>query len=490
MPEVEDRPIVETPVPQDTGVDLSKLTAAPDDLYSDLASAKKRDVEEKDRIYSSFAGGINRDIGRAERAYEDEKKAGADVKAIQKWDADAEAKKYSHDPLEKFGSLASVVGILASAFTHTPFENALNASASAMGAIQQRDDLAFDRAHEAWKENIDLAMKRHQIEHQSYTDALQLMTHNMAAGRALMEVQAARFGDKKMQFLLEAGMDDEVNKLIASRQKMALDLGKDVPRINEDWMKWKDLQTTVAEKMKQFPDDRSRAMNEAVREVQTRWADPNKMRGLTGVGGIVTPQRQQAIEIERRKQEYIAQGMDEKSAYEKAVKEVNVANFKPTAGVVDKTTARYNTVSHMEDAIGKVENLLVKHKFITGVGGSIGRPLEAASNVVFGSNETDRRQFERWVTEIKDWWRQLERVPGITLKGDAEDAAKIIAGLRPGDTVANTLRAYRELKPLLAKIKKEAITRRDAPFSVGTGQAEEKPVQNKMKPWEMAPKVE
>ena len=491
MPEVDTEPKAESPPKSEApqlvqGVNIDDLAGKPPaDLYPKLSALKQEEIAAKEKTYDTFTGNINKGMQQAEAAYEDVRKAGADVKNIKPWNADEEAKKYSHDPLEKLGSLGSVLGILASTFTHQPFENALNASAAAMGAIQNRDDLAFERAHATWKENIDLAMKRHNIEHTAYTDALSLMSHNMQAGRAMMEVQAARFGDQRIQLLLEAGMDKEVQDVINSRQRLATDVAKAVPGINEDWAKWKDLQDTVNEKLKGgMP--RNKAMEEAVREVQLRWADPNRMRLGYG-GGVMTPGRQEASEAEKRIKEYEAQGMPHDQAYAKAWAEIKDAKTRPTAAIRDKMAHRVDTISNMEGTIDKIEGLLAKHNAITGIGGAITRTAEAAGNIVFGSSETDRKQFERWVTEVKDWWRQIERVPGITLKGDAEDAAKIIAGLRPGDTVANTVRAYRELKPVLAKLKKQAEARRDVP--VGESKPSSEPSVGK-KPWESDPDAE
>ena len=76
-----------------------------------------------------------------------------------KWDADQQAAKYRTDPLSSFGSLGSVFGMIASAFTHHPMQNAMEASAAAMNAIHAGDQRAYDQAHEAWKQNLDMTFK-------------------------------------------------------------------------------------------------------------------------------------------------------------------------------------------------------------------------------------------------------------------------------------------------------------------------------------------
>ena len=131
----------------------------------------------------------------------------------------------------------------------------------------------------------------------------------------------------------------------------------------------------------------------------------------------------------------------------------------PTAHDQHSDDISYQKVERMEGAISKVDDLLTKHKFMTGIGGTLTRPVEAIGNIL-GSTETDRKQFERDVLEIKEWGQQvLNDRTGRPLSSEASDAGKIFAGLKPGDTTANTLRAYMELRPLLAKIKEHIKAR-------------------------------
>lgn len=153
-----------------------------------------------------------------DRAYNE---PGVGPNALKPWDEQEASAKYATDPIESFGSLGSIFAILASAFTHAPMENALNGAASAMNAIKQGNDEAYKRAYTAWKDNTDLAMKRHQMMHTAYQDATQLLTTNMALGEQKLKNEAVKFGDQKMLMLLEAGMNKEVFELVESRQKLA-----------------------------------------------------------------------------------------------------------------------------------------------------------------------------------------------------------------------------------------------------------------------------
>ena len=138
---------------------------------------------------------------------------------IRPWNEEQEKKKFETDPIQAFGSLGSVFGILASAFTHAPMENALNASAAAINAVKAGNDQEYARAHQAWKENMDLVMKRHQMMHEQYQDATELMKTNMAAGEAKLKMLASKFGDQKTLFLLEHGMLPELWQAMDAKNK-------------------------------------------------------------------------------------------------------------------------------------------------------------------------------------------------------------------------------------------------------------------------------
>ena len=242
-----DKPPAEAPP---RGVDLADLVRAsepPPDVTAGLTDLKRQELAAKEKTYQTIEGQTSRDQARAEAAYK--KSAGADLSAIKPWDAQQAGKDYHTDPLEAFGSLGSVFAIFASAFTHQPMENALLGSAAAMGAIKNGDDVAYDRAYTAWKDNTQLALKNHQIQHETYQDAIQLMNTNMGAGRVKMQVDAARFGDKQALFLLENGMDKELIELQQSRMKSAATLAEKWQKIEEDNAKLQTMWQLEKEKL-------------------------------------------------------------------------------------------------------------------------------------------------------------------------------------------------------------------------------------------------
>lgn len=114
------------------------------------------------------------------------------------------------NPLQDFGSWASAFGIVASMFTKTPLQNALNASAAAIRAQQQGRWDQYDEAKKVWKENTEAAIKNADWEAKSYQAAWDLMKTNQAAGMAVLQTSLAAADNKVALAQLKAGNLDKV----------------------------------------------------------------------------------------------------------------------------------------------------------------------------------------------------------------------------------------------------------------------------------------
>lgn len=124
-----------------------------------------------------------------------------------------------------------------------------------------------------------------------------------------------------------------------------------------------------------------------------------------------------------------------------------------TGRLKDELKGKIGQVKLAEKVIDNIDRMLLKHNAITGLGGSFTRPLEVVGNIL-GSTATDRKQFERWVLEMQEIApRILLDTKGRPLSAEAGRINGIIAGLRPGDTGPNTLRAYKEFRDTLNDIK-------------------------------------
>src|SRR5438445_12492205 len=58
---------------------------------------------------------------------------------VKPWDAKKEMAERTTSPFETFGSMGSIFALVASAFTHTPAVNAMNAMAGAINAVKAND---------------------------------------------------------------------------------------------------------------------------------------------------------------------------------------------------------------------------------------------------------------------------------------------------------------------------------------------------------------
>ena len=264
----------------DAGTDISTLIRPPSaaDIASvgrDLTGAAREKYESDTKTASDVESQLGKDQSRVGQWQKAVEATGIEAAKFPKWDEQEKWRETHTDPIEAFGSLGSVFGILASAFTHAPMENALNASAAAMNAIKKGDDAAYERAHTAYKDNLELALKRHELMRTEYQDAVTLMKTNLAAGEIKFKLAATKYGDKKALVMAEHGFDEDLFKMIDARNKSAEGLRQSALNITQDDMRdklFKQAQKSYA----QIPDPMQRAAAEyaAFQEFYGQHKDP------------------------------------------------------------------------------------------------------------------------------------------------------------------------------------------------------------------------
>lgn len=128
------------------------------------------------------------------------------------------------NPLENFGSLASVIGIFASAFTKKPIINALNASAAAMTAQREGDLEKFNEAYKEWQDSMSVAMKRHDIEVETLKEKMELAQTDQPLALAQLKAYGAAHNSEAASVLAQMGDMEEfgkyVNTMQMSREKL------------------------------------------------------------------------------------------------------------------------------------------------------------------------------------------------------------------------------------------------------------------------------
>ena len=513
------------PNPMDgLGMDDAKMKGVTDKL----ADIKRREIAADSSISGQLSGLSSKMMPKLE---EMSRTAGVEAEKMKPWDAEHEAAKRQTDPIEAFGSLGSVFGILASAFTHAPMENAMNASAAAINAIKAGNAEDYNRAYKAWEANTKQALERHQIEHAAFEDAVTLMKTNMEVGMNQLRLNAARFGNQKDLALLEAGMNKELFEYHAAQEKLATELQTNAPKVAEANAEMAVLLTNGynpknpadpknAEALKslksykqqmdelakdptlageegklvrefattpgpdgKLPDTQARAdfirklrttkqktpaelyMDQFIEEHPHATAAEMKeaMTGMPGAKGQRQPKPEEEAVRARAKELTDADStMSKAAAIEQAQHEYKVKTAAPTGNKMDDIKSRENKISVIETNIDHLDDMLLKHKAITGIGGKITRAGEAVGNIL-GASPTDRAQFRRWVLEIQETLPSvLNDRNGRPISSEAEKIEGIVAGLAAGDTNANTLRAYDELRPLMKTLKAQLRERRGA----------------------------
>jgi hypothetical protein len=153
---------------------------------------------------------------------------------IPSWNETKQKEKFATDPVKAFGSVGSVFAMVAAAFTHRPMINALQGSAAAMDATREGDEKAYKDAYTAWKDNTELALKRHDMMRQEFEDAAKVGQTDIAAAKQQQLAIALKYDDKRRIFLLQNGLDEEYLKLEEMSNKVAEETRKHVNSIKED----------------------------------------------------------------------------------------------------------------------------------------------------------------------------------------------------------------------------------------------------------------
>lgn len=118
---------------------------------------------------------------------------------------------------EKFGSPGFVLAMCGSAFTALPMNSAMQAGGAAMNAINDGDFQARQEAMKVWKENTDLAFKRLDEQHKTYSEILQQQSHDLETKRIEISLAATKYGDDLLKTYADAGMFPEMDKILLTR---------------------------------------------------------------------------------------------------------------------------------------------------------------------------------------------------------------------------------------------------------------------------------
>jgi hypothetical protein len=518
-------PLVPNPssdVPDQPATNLVELTQRrqqSDDLQRRMAMYQQYEQQNRYKKEQGVIAGLEHDREQIKKVQDH---SGVNPDDLKKWDPEAESAKYTTPPMQQFGSAGMVFAMLASAFTHQPMTNALNAGAEAMKAIQKGDAESYQRAYEAWRANTDLTLKRHQIEREGVQDAIELLNVDATIGRAKLSSIYSQYNDHIGLFLLENGMDDKLLKTYDDRETSAVKLREAQIKVEEQQFKntaflrlqgareqlrkaqqsgdpqgvqaaadavsaaqqnMQDLLTASgagrygsATNMKAQEQERlfkaledahasgdKDAIAKAEQDIVDFHAAFDKPTG-GGSGGAVHLKNDEIIKLTKK---YEADGLPHEEAFKRAAKEVGSAMNAPTGNEQEKMQARDGQFDVALHSIDEATDILNRHVGAAGLAGKATRLGERISNV-FGSDDTDRVQFMRVINGLQATAaRLLSDGQGRPLAAEQKKLDNVVAGIAAGDTTKNTLRALGELKMTYEKLKQDNISQLQGTWKPG-----------------------
>jgi len=344
LPDDANRPTVAPPTNAlDQFAPPPRLTAA----LSDLTAGH---IAETRSISDEMEAKLAQDRHRMQQAYVAE---GVSAESIPTWNEQEMRQHFSHNPMEAFGSLGSVFALVASAFTRQPMINGLNGAAAAMNAIKKNDDAEYDRAFDAFKTNADLAVKRFNMQHARYQDAMQFTDIDLRTAEAKMRAAAAQFGDQQSLAILDHwGMSPQLMQLQESRARQMTEVANATDKITKDglrdWLYKRDPGTKSDDPNvrwetfnKYYGSRLATPMQElAARIINSDLPDDQKLEQLRKIGAI-TPKidPQQKLDLDKAK-------ADETAKHNRAIEAINAGKGDVAKQLADEKV-RYDKA--MED---------------------------------------------------------------------------------------------------------------------------------------------
>ena len=494
--------------------------AKTDALSGTLAGIERQRGAAEQSQFGSLNRKMAQDRVQMEKAWSAES-ASADAIPPQ-WNADKEQRERVRSPIEDFGSLGAIFGIIASQFTKTPLTSAMNAAAAAMNATRDHDEEGYRTAYQAWKDNTALALKRFGLERDLFQDANKLIDTDVQQWKVKQLQIAAQFDNKKAIAMLDAGMSGELMDLQGKQIEIADKLQKVMQDQETVDIRRTILSTQFKQWDKQHPDanpyERAKARLEMMQGFATggkniqedllreyRIENPNSTAeqqadflaqhqvGRAGtLGGAPTKNK----EIARRMAQFQRdnpQATDEEidEHYDEVSKEVANAS-QPTAppGKRLDYESEITQYGESEKTIDDSIHMLETNVGSAGLAGKATRMGERLEDI-FGSNKTDRVQFMRNIEYLRSNAQKLlfDR-NGRPLSADAERIDDIIGGISLGDTTANTIRSLKEVKERMERLKQKKNDELTGKWTPGTADTAPQRKAGAKPAWEEAPIVQ
>lgn len=166
------------------------------------------------------------------------------------------------EALEGFASAGSIFAAIASAFTRTPAISAMNGMAAAINARRDGNQKAYDDAYKVWQDNTKLAVDRQKMASDRLSQAMQMMTTDIAHGTALARQVMTEHGDERGLLMLEAGEYQKLDEANQARDRTAANMAIQASRLGASGMTWSKEQALLIEQKVAQGMPRDQAMKE------------------------------------------------------------------------------------------------------------------------------------------------------------------------------------------------------------------------------------
>ena len=319
------------------------------------------------------------------------------------------------DPMQNFGSVATVLALLGGVFAKRPLTASLQAAGIAMQAQQSGNLDQFKIANEQWKTQSELGLTAVKITHDQIREILEddrlaqsekeARLHTLATGLQLAnterfrELEEARKYAEGLERLYQHGLDSQRRADDVHQRELDRQAGMPADRrLREDLI--------------------------------TEWREANPGKEPSGADLAKIDKQAIAAKAEEKPPTLGQQHEDEKIA------EVN--------SVLDRG----------DEVIAEIQGAMR-----VGFAGQVMRPAETLSNLLGVSDDTTRHRIESDIVQLRQLMTRLMNDRSIMTARDQDAAATIIRGLESGSTIANTQDSIQRAQDMLRQKYQSGLVR-------------------------------
>lgn len=176
---------------------------------------------------------------------EQNRRAAGDLKVPETKPLPEAPKPEIRDPLQAFGSTASIIGILGSLLTRRPLTHALNAASGVMGAYRENDLQQAKFQMDTWRANMENAKTLHDWQMDTYKAAIAKLDTDSKTALSELQAYASAFKDENMLAVIQSRNVADIYKYVEQSRAQWTRMESIMPKLEEEnerqteWLQWK-----------------------------------------------------------------------------------------------------------------------------------------------------------------------------------------------------------------------------------------------------------